>query len=131
MKNILRSNKLLFNQFSKYSIRLFSDNNKKTVDNTKYLHKVDNEGYFHMNSELIFPIKNRSVVSVRGKDSKQLIQSLTTNDINELNCDNSKKNIVKLDNKITFKNNQISQSSLFLNHKGKILFDTFITRSHL
>jgi folate-binding Fe-S cluster repair protein YgfZ len=61
----------------------------------------------------VFHLNNRSVVSVTGEDAENFIQSLTTNDIRLL------------------KDDRVAQFTLFLNPKGKILFDTILVKSHL
>jgi folate-binding Fe-S cluster repair protein YgfZ len=61
----------------------------------------------------LFKLDNRGVVSVTGEDALNFLQSMITNDMKQLNDD------------------QVAISSLFLNPKGRIMFDAIIVKSKL
>jgi len=67
------------------------------------------------NYNSIFKLTDRGIVSVSGEDATAFLQGLITNDMNLF-----QKN-----------SNQAAIFSLFLNPKGRILFDGIIVKSHL
>jgi folate-binding Fe-S cluster repair protein YgfZ len=61
----------------------------------------------------LFNLKTRAVVSVTGEDANTFLQSMITNDMRQLNDD------------------KVSISTLFLNPKGRILYESQIIKSNL
>lgn len=110
--------------FLNTSSKYFSNENKSSKDS------ID------LNLNSVFHHENKSLISVFGKDSTLFLQNLTTNDINKLTCSNNLNNFIgNFDDNQQFNlksiiNKQIAQSSLFLDSKGRIKFDTIIIRSH-
>jgi folate-binding Fe-S cluster repair protein YgfZ len=71
------------------------------------------EDLFYKKYNAILKLKNRSVVSVTGEDAESFLQSMITNDMKQL------------------KGEKVAIGALFLNPKGRILFDSFVVKSHL
>lgn len=61
----------------------------------------------------VFKFGHRSVLSVTGEDAESFLQSMITNDMKSL------------------KDNKVALFGLFLNPKGRVLFDAIIVKSHL
>ena len=61
----------------------------------------------------VFKLMNRKIISVTGEDAESFLQSMMTNDIKLL------------------KDNRVALFTLFLNAKGRILYDTILVKSHL
>lgn len=120
------NNSNIYNELNRFSF-CFNKNREVSFDS------IDEQGYLNLNFSNVYLLSNRKLISVFGKDSTNLLQDLTTNDINKLNCDNTLNNIIydPLTATYSFTNKRISQSSLFLDNKGKIMFDTIISKSHL
>lgn len=106
-KFVKRSNLFWKTQFK---FRFSSDFNQERQRRGKTLDETTLKNY---NS--IFKLSDRGVVSVSGEDATAFLQGLITNDMN------------------LFQNNpnQAAIFSLFLNPKGRILFDGIIVKSHL
>jgi folate-binding Fe-S cluster repair protein YgfZ len=71
------------------------------------------ENLLYKKYNAIFKLNHRNVVSVTGEDAESFLQSLMTNDMKIL------------------KDTKVAMSALFLNPKGRILFDSIIVKSHL
>ncbi|XP_066585341.1 putative transferase CAF17 homolog, mitochondrial isoform X2 [Prorops nasuta] len=67
--------------------------------------------FMYQKSNHLECLLNKSVLRLRGKESAEFLQGLTTNDMS------------------IFKNGATNIYSLFLNTKGKLLFDTFIYKT--
>jgi hypothetical protein len=104
--------KIFFNRKSLISIRLkqFS----KEIEPRGHRERVLDETTLKKYNSL-FKLNDRAVLSVSGEDATSFLQSLITNDMNIF-----KKNP-----------NQVAIFSLFLNPKGRILFDGIIVKSDL
>jgi folate-binding Fe-S cluster repair protein YgfZ len=61
----------------------------------------------------LFKLKNRSVISVTGPDATTFLQSMITNEIKLLNDE------------------IVSIYTLFLNPKGRVMFDAILVKSQL
>ncbi len=61
----------------------------------------------------LFRLDHRKVVSVTGLDAENFLQTMVTNDMK------------------TLKDDKVAMFSLFLNPKGRIMFDSIIVKSHL
>lgn len=97
--------KLSSNLFLSYSARDFSSKAGGGV--------IDENSIKKYNS--IFKLSDRGILSVSGEDATSFLQGLTTNDMN-----------------IFAKNpHQAALYSLFLNPKGRILYDGIIVKSQL
>jgi folate-binding Fe-S cluster repair protein YgfZ len=84
-----------------------------STSNGKSEQDIEKENIILKKYNALFHLNNRRVISVTGEDAENFIQSMTTNDIRLL------------------KNDKVAQFTLFLNPKGKILFDTILVKSHL
>lgn len=94
-------------------------------------HSSNEEGDFTFSSSSFYHLKSRGLVSVFGKDAQSFLQSLMTNNINILDCDATKSNIKTHNKEVKFNKKRISLGCVFLNHKGRVMFDAIVTRSHL
>ncbi len=61
----------------------------------------------------LFKLNNRKVISVTGEDAESFLQSMITNDMKLL------------------KDDKVSIFGLFLNPKGRVIYDSIVVRSHL
>lgn len=116
--NYLKMNKVNFSEHNNKR----NDQNTRNNKNSKSVAKIGENN--QMTDELVEDIKsynslfkfdNRAIVSVTGKDAHAFLQSMITNDMNLLNEDPQRAAIF----------------SVFLNPKGRILYDTIIIKSHL
>lgn len=100
------------NFFWKPSLRFYSTQ-ETDLETQKRGRNLDETNLKNFNS--IFRLTDRGVVSVSGEDATAFLQGLTTNDMNLFQK----------------KPDQAAIFSLFLNPKGRILFDGIIVKSHL
>lgn len=73
----------------------------------------DRENILLKKYNAVFKLTNRRIVSVTGPDAESFLQSMMTNDMKLL------------------KDNRAALFTLFLNPKGRILYDTILVKSHL
>lgn len=95
-----------FKSFPKFN---FSKSRKTIIEEDN----PTEEDLFYKKYNAILKLKNRSVVSVTGEDAGSFLQSMITNDIKQL------------------KNDRVAMAALFLNPKGRILYDSFVVKSEL
>jgi glycine cleavage system aminomethyltransferase T len=98
----------------------FSNKNKfinNEYENDEIKNNTEEIVQFDKKYSALFKLNNRCIISVSGKDSTLFLQSLITNDM-----------------KIFEKEEEINRASifaLFLNPKGRILFDSILIKSQL
>ncbi len=100
------------NLFWKPRLRFYSTQ-EVNLEHSRRGKNLDESNLKNFNS--IFKLTDRGIVSVSGEDATAFLQGLITNDMNLF-----QKN-----------SNQAAIFSLFLNPKGRILFDGIIVKSHL
>jgi len=100
-----------YNKFNKSSKALFSSNNN--VPETSELSSKTLEVIKSYNS--LYRLHDRAVISVTGQDAQTFLHSMITNDMNQFDGNKEKGAI----------------AALFLNPKGRILYDALIIKSHL
>jgi len=79
------------------------------------IHAEKEKIQFNKKYSALFNLKNRSIISVSGQDSTSFLQSMITNDMKLFDKDEERAAIY----------------GLFLNPKGRILYDAIIIKSQL
>ncbi len=95
------------------SIRNFGSHIKRGNDIKRPDYSQEKENIEFKKFNALFKLYNRKILSVTGEDAENFLQSMITNDIKVLN------------------NDRVSLFCLFLNPKGRIMFDAIIVKSHL
>jgi folate-binding Fe-S cluster repair protein YgfZ len=103
---------LLYRKSHFYTNLKFSKTFSDKKQNNRF-QESNEEDTLYKKYNAVFKLNSRRIVSVTGEDAESFLQSMITNDMK------------------TLKDNKVALFSLFLNPKGRIMFDSIIVKSHL